>query len=161
MAFHIRIFLLAAVLALPYPTPGAGDSTLDRATLRGLKAVNIVIDRLDPVLEDAGLTPSVLESRVGARLEKAGITVDRTAVEFLGLRIMQVRGKHGPLSLCLGLGLYQPVVLVRDKDIKTATQTWEVDTVLMAAPKSLRDAALSSVDELADGFAAAWHSVNE
>ena len=35
---------------IPLATSAAGDAELDRATMRGLKAVNVVIDRIDPQL---------------------------------------------------------------------------------------------------------------
>jgi hypothetical protein len=50
--------------------------------------------------------------------------------------------------------------LVRNKDVKTATETWGVDTVLMADPKVVTREALNSVDELADRMVAAYRSAN-
>jgi len=157
---YLRMLLLAALLALPYASSGAGDAPLDRATLRGLKSVNVVIDRLDPKLEDAGLTAPILEARIEEHLRRGGVAVDKSAVPFLGLRVLEVRANHGPYALSLEMGVYQPVLLVRDPGIRTATQTWEADTVLMAGPRELNEAALDSVDELTDGFTAAWRSVN-
>jgi hypothetical protein len=58
------------------------------------------------------------------------------------------------------MGLYQPVLLSRDRDLRTSTQTWEVETVLMADPKVLVTACNESADDLSDRFAAAYHSVN-
>ena len=138
----------------------AGDQPLDRATLSGLKAVAIVIDQLDPELVRQGLTPEALRSRIENRLRDSAIPLDKAAGEFVGLRVIQVRGGRGPYALCLSVGLYQPVQLVRDRNVKTATQTWEVETVLMAEPKLLKEASLTSIDELADRLAAAWRSVN-
>ena len=62
--------------------------------------------------------------------------------------------------MSITIGLYQPVVLVRDAKVRTATQTWEVETILMADPKQLFRASMESVDELADRFVAAFRSVN-
>ena len=141
-----------------FPGRTAGDAALDRATLKGLKAVGVVIDTLDAELEKQGLTPGELESRIAERLRRADVPVDKNASEFIGLRIIQVRDKKGPYALCISEGVYQPVVLVRDKDVKTATQTWEVETVVMADPKLVHEAAMSSVDDLVDRFVAAWRS---
>jgi hypothetical protein len=139
---------------------GAGDAPLDRATLAGIKAVNIVIDSLNPELEKAGLNATSLAARLQSRLEQGGVPVDDKAVEFAGVRLIQVRDRRGPYAVAITLGLYQPVLLVRDQNRKTATQTWEVETILLSDPKSLVEASLSSLDELADRFAAAWHSAN-
>jgi hypothetical protein len=62
--------------------------------------------------------------------------------------------------VCISIGLYQPVVLSRDKNIKSVTQTWEVVTTLMAEPKALNEASMSSVDELTDRFVAAYQAAN-
>jgi hypothetical protein len=141
---------------------GAADTPLDRSTLRGLKALNVVVDRLDPELANAGISPDALQARLTRRLETADIGVDPKAPEFLGLRIMHVRGagRRGPYALCVTLGVYQPVTLVRAPQTKTATQTWEIQTVLMSDPKGLADSAVRAADELLDGFVVAYRSVN-
>ena len=66
--------------------------------------------------------------------------MDAKAPEFLGLRVMHVRRRRGPYALCLTLGVYQLITLVRDNQMKTATQTWELQTVLISDPKGLVDA---------------------
>lgn len=139
---------------------GAGDTPLDRSTLRGLKTLSVVVDRLDPELESAGINPDALRARLTRRLDTANIGVDAKAPEFLGLRIMHVRGRRGPYALCLMLGVYQPVTLVRDGQMKTATQTWELQTVLISDPKGLMDAIVQTTNELLDGFVVAYRSVN-
>jgi hypothetical protein len=51
-------------------------------------------------------------------------------------------------------------MLVRDRNIKTATQTWEVETISLADTKQVYRAAMDSVDELASRFVSAWRSAN-
>jgi hypothetical protein len=156
-----RTILLVALLAVFCAGLGAGDATLDRATLRGLKAFNIVIDPLDPQLEKAGLSADTLRSRLDTRLRHAGIPLDNNAIEFVGLRIdSMLLPKKGPDALCFSLAFYQPVALSRDQKIRTATQTWDVHKMLVIPPKSLVDSALDTLDQIADQFVAAYHSVN-
>ena len=155
-----RILLsLALVVFLP-AADGAGDAPLDRGTLRGLKALSVVIDPIVPQLDRAGLTATVLQHQLEARLRHGGVTVDQAAVEFLGLRVSSAQIRRGPYSLCLSIGLYQPVILSRDKDIRTATQTWEVETLMFAQPKALVQSSTDALDQLADRFVNAWRSVN-
>jgi hypothetical protein len=71
-----------------------------------------------------------------------------------------VRDNRGPFAVAITIGAYQPVVLTRDKNLKTATQTWEVDTVLLADAKQLYRGAMDSIDELAARFVTAYRSVN-
>jgi hypothetical protein len=157
---HSKIALLMAVLVLPPIMKAAGDAPLDRATLRGLGSVGVIIDPIDPDLVKEGLTQDLLQKRIEGRLRDAGIGVDPSAPEFVGLRVMQVRAQRGPYALCLSVGLYQPVLLVRNKDVKTSTETWAVETVLMADPKVVSREALNSADELADRLVAAYRSAN-
>jgi hypothetical protein len=159
-----RILLIAALMVLPSPTNGAGDAPLDRATLKGLKGISVVVDTIDPELEKAGVTRDVVLARLLARLQARRITIDPAATEFVGLRIIAVRG-HGPLlqspfAVSLTLGLYQPVLLSRDHDVRTSTQTWEAETILMADSKILVTACRESADVLSDRFAAAYLAVN-
>ncbi len=154
-------------LALPLFLVGAGDAPLDRATLRGLSAVNVVIDQVDPALQKEEITQGALQARVAERLRAAGIKVDEKAPDFIGLRVMHVREGgwnlyplSRPYALSLNLGAYQQVVLVRDAKVKTSTQTWEVETVLAAGAKAVYRACMNSVDELVDRFAAAWREAN-
>jgi hypothetical protein len=155
-----RILLVLAFVLLPPATRAAGDAPLDRATLRGLKGIGVVIDVLDPELQKLGITRDALINRLLARLQGDRITIDPAASEFVGLRITAVRGNRGPFALALAFGLYQPVLLSRNHDLRTSTQTWEVETVLMADPKVLLTACAESADDLADRFAAAFHAVN-
>ena len=149
------VFLLLSLGML-----GAGDGALDRATLRGVKSLNVVIDRLDPELEKAGITQDALRARITDRLSMAGIAIDPAALEFVGLRIDSFLARKGPASLCFSLAFYQPVLLVRDQKVRTASPTWEVSTILMVAPKPLAQSAISAADQLADQFVSAFRSVN-
>ena len=155
-----RILLVLVLLLLPPATRAAGDAPLDRATLRGLKGIGVVIDVLDPELRKLGITRDALIDRLLARLQSHGIVIDPGAAEFAGVRITAVRGSRGPFALALTFGLYQPVLLSRNHDLRTSTQTWEVETVLMADPKMLLTACAESAGDLADRFAAAYHAVN-
>jgi hypothetical protein len=51
-------------------------------------------------------------------------------------------------------------LLIRNKEVKTATETWAVETVLMADPKVVNRETLNSLDELADRLVAAYRSAN-
>ena len=152
---------LAALLTLPLLCFAAGDGPLDRATLRGVKAVAVVVDPLEQALERDGLSASELRGRIEDRLQSAGITINRDAREFLGLRLLSVRAKGMPVAVNVGLALYQPVLLARDNEVRTATETWEVGTVLMSPVKLLRDSMRASLDELVDQFIKAYKAANK
>ena len=70
----------------------AGDSTMDRATLRGLKAVKVVIDPPPPEMERAGFDRDHLRASIEQKIRDAGIKIDNDVIEFLGLGIAMVQG---------------------------------------------------------------------
>jgi hypothetical protein len=156
---------LVLLAAMSLPLGGAGDARLDRATLKGLIAVNVVIDPVADELQKEGATSSALLSRLEERLGRGGVKVDESSPEFVALRLTSVHTARGPLpgriqfAVAATIGLYQPVLLVRDRNIRTATQTWEVETISLADTKQLYRACMDSVDELADRFISAWRSV--
>jgi hypothetical protein len=156
-----RIYSCFAVLLLLGSNGTASDSTMDRATLRGLKAVKVAVDPPPAEMEREGLDREHLRARIEQKLRDAGIAIDNDAVEFLGLSISSARGgRKNPFSLMIGLGLYQVVTLNRDKTAKTVAETWGEQKVLSAPPKGLGDAASITVDEMADDFVKAYRSVN-
>jgi len=157
---HRRFLLALSLFLLPVGANPAGDAPIDRATLKGLKAVGAVVDVIDPDLEKLGVTRQLVLTRVLGRLSTDHIKVDPGATEFLGLRITAVRSGHGPYALSMTFGLYQPVLLSRNHDLRTSTQTWEVDSVLLAEPKILPTACAESAEDLVDRFALAFHAVN-
>lgn len=148
------------LLGLCLPLWGAGDAQLDRATLRGAVAFNIVVDTVSPELEKEGITASALRARVEDRLRDAGIKIDAAGNDFVALRLTSVRASRGPMAVAVAIGFYQPVTLVRDRNVKTSTQTWEVETVVLADTKQVYRACMDSADELSDRFVTAYRSVN-
>jgi hypothetical protein len=148
-------------MVLALPLAGAGDAPLDRATLRGVVAVNVVIDPVAPEIQKEGVTIDGLQMRLEQGLRNAGIQVDAAGTAFLALRVRSVRAARGPLAIAITIGLYQPVILARDPTMKTATATWEVDTVILTDTKQVYRACMDSADELTGRFVTAYRSVNE
>jgi hypothetical protein len=155
----IRRMLLPAALVSALLVH-AGDSPRERATLKGSKGVSVIVDVLPEALTHEGVTEDGLRARLTQRLTEAGIPLDPDAKEFVGLSASVVRDSRGPYAVSFRLGFYQPATLARDPASRIAPETWEVDTILMAAPKMLQRAATDSVDDLAARFVAAWRSVN-
>lgn len=158
-----------ALVLLPFVAltlGGASDAPLDRATLRGLMGVNVVIDPVAPEIEKEGATTDALRNRFEERIRRAGISIDTDSREFVGLRVTAVRAARRPLgngamfAIAATIGLYQRVTLVRDPSVRTSTQTWEVDTVMLVDTKEVHRACMDSMDELAGRFVAAYRSVN-
>jgi len=161
-----RIYAGFALLTFGAAFGAASDSSMDRSTLRGLKAVKVVVDSPAPEVEREGISGDGLRITIEQKLREAGITVDHDAVEFLGLNISSARPPRktlmskGPISLVINMGLYQIVLLNRDKTTKTVTQTWGDQRVAPAAPKAIEHTVSDAIDDLVNEFITAYRAVN-
>ncbi len=141
---------------------------MDRATLRGIKSVKVVVDPPDPELEREGIDRERLRTSIELQLRNAGVKIDPDAVEFLGLSFAPVEpGRKSRLAIrkssrpvAVGLGVYQVVMLSRDKDTKTVAETWSQQRVVSAAGRDLERDVSSTVEELVDQFVRAYRAVN-
>jgi len=155
---RLRTVLPAALLASLLLH--AGDTPRERATLKGAKVVGVVVEPMPDDLPKLGVTADALQARLAGRLRDAGIPLDDSATEFIGLRVASARETRGPYAVVVRLGFYQAVTLVRDPTVRAAPETWAEETVLMAAPKMVFRTCVDGIDDLADRFIAAWRSAN-
>jgi len=155
-----------ALMAFGAALCAASDSTMDRSTLKGLKAVKVIVDTPAPEVEREGVSSEGLRITVENKLRDAGITIDHDVNEFLGLNISSARPPRktliskGPVSLVINLGFYQIVLLNRDKTTKTITETWGDQRVAPTAPKAIDRTVSDAVDDLVNEFITAYRSVN-
>lgn len=138
----------------------ANDSPLDRRTLRGLTAFNVVVDAPEPELQGRGLSVVAVQTEVEQRLLKTGLHLDRNANEFLGIRIIAAHGKKTDFAICIVLAAYQAVSLKRDPTIVSATPTWSAESVLLVPPRQFREAWIETIHQLVDKFVNAWEAAN-
>jgi len=160
---HLRKFYCwAALYAFLAVGCFGGDSAMDRATLRGLAAVKVIIDPPSPELERDGVDRELLRVGVVQKLQNAGIKIDNDVVEFLGVGISSAprAGRKAPVPLVIAVGVYQAVGLTRDKTTKTVAETWGDQRVMAAPSKGLDRQVSMTVDDLVDQFVRAYRSVN-
>ena len=156
-----RASLLIAFTIILARGAACSDAPMDRATLRGLKAVKAVVDAPASVaMDQAGITVAKLIAQMEQRLAKAGIPVDANAREFVGLRVSFAHGRKTDYALGLTLAVYQSVTLVRDPAIKTMAETWSGESILLVPPRQLAEAMLNTVDQLVDQFVEAYRGTN-
>jgi len=76
----LKTLSVAAILLLmPCRQALATDGPTDRETLRGVKAMSVVIEDLQPAVERDGLTVVQLQTDVELRLRQSGILVENGA----------------------------------------------------------------------------------
>jgi len=162
----------------------ASDSESSRKSLRGIAAIEVVVENPSKDALDLGLTEEKLQTDVELRLRKAQIKVGRPAlpqtfpgIDWLetyvnAIATLYVRVsvmKHGDADFTPGcirlpvhaivieVELYQPVQLLRDSNVKPLASTWSTTFWgFMSSERSIRESVADQVDE----FINAYLSVN-
>jgi len=156
-----RIIMLATAIAvvLLYVIPFvfAEDKEITRLTLRGIKEVNVVIESIEPEIQSLGLTQAQVKADVEAKLREANIAIapdierGRPAV-YLYVQVMRPE-KINRLFYSISLSLLQNVVLERDPNVKTNTDTWLVRVLGMSSgTEAIRADIRSLLDQFIDDF---------
>ena len=110
------------------------DEDVARQTLKGLQGVPVLVEGLEPQVEQAGLNETSIQTVVELRLRQAGIPVLSKAsrVPFL---YVNANVSHPPGGEVLGIwrfsikvALVQGVALMRDPTIMTVADTWSADS---------------------------------
>lgn len=152
-----RIIGLATAVALVFlfiiPSAFAEEKEITLLTLRGIKEVNVVIESIEPEIQNLGLKQAQVRSDVEAKLREANIAVSpdvqrgRPAV-YLYVQVIRPE-RIDRLFYSISLSLLQNVVLERDPKVKTNTDTW---VMRMLGMSSGTEAIRSDIRSLLDQF---------
>jgi hypothetical protein len=133
LALGIALSLVAA------PAWGQG-SPAQRATLKGVTIVEVVVEAMDPGAEQDGLTRSQLQMEVELRLRQAGITVGPTLTGHLYVNVDTEKSDHGQAyAYNVSVHYIQQVVLARDPKAPIFATTWETGGVGIIGANRLRE----------------------
>jgi hypothetical protein len=131
-----RVWLFFGILVVSAIFPVRAwpfDSPQERATLKGISGVTVVIENLHQETEQAGLRRNQLQNDVELRLRKAGIPVSTSAMVFalIGVGVVKVETTSGALGYAytIEVGIHQMVYLYRDTNITALALTWGAPTV--------------------------------
>jgi hypothetical protein len=138
----------------------AADDAVSRSSLKGLKAIGLVVERIPPEAEREGLTREQLQKDVELRLKDSGVTVAKEAGGFLYVTVQTFLSSDASVhSYAVGLEFTQPVLLVRDTQILVLGTTWSLSATGTAALGKLSLARVDVVS-LVDRFINAYRTVN-
>ena len=161
-----RVVMLATAIAAVFlyviPFAIAEDKEITRLTLRGIKEVNVVIETIEPEIEQLGLTQAQVQADVEAKLRGANIAVapqierGRPAI-YLYVQVIRPE-KINRLFYSISLSLLQNVILERDTEVKTNTNTWLVRVLGMS---SGTEAIRSDIRSLLDQFIEDYRKANQ
>ena len=144
------------------------DSEINRATLKGLRGVRVLVEDLAPEVEREGLVKDQLQKGVEERLRSAGIRVltQEEAVKvpgepclYLNINISFAKGEEEICSYSIDVVLIQNVTLVRIPKQTSYSVTWSTGGVGLIGKKSLSELQ-ESVEGLVDIFVKAYNGVN-
>jgi len=163
VAKSLFILLSLAVIA------SASDDKTDRATLKGIKSMCVVVEVADQA--HSKLSKEELQTEIEGKLKQAGIAIDKsgTTCLYLNVRVLQaigrqaIRRKEKPIPLYavdLRLELLQTVALTRDPAVKTYAPTWSTANMATVASDDLSKAALEITTSLVNQFVTAYRSLN-
>lgn len=161
-AFLARRRIIVACLAVFLATPAwARDTNLDRASLKGLTAVQVQVTPMDQDAERDGLTRSQLQTDIESRLRQAGIGVDTSAPARLSLEVLTEKEPRSAIYVFnMTLALLQSVNLERNPVISDpAAATWSVAFGGVVSAVYLSQVR-SAVSDLVDRFIAAYLEQN-
>jgi hypothetical protein len=150
----IALFLFSTAIAR------ADDDIYSRVSLRGLESIQVVVEELQPEVEQNGLTAIAVRTDVELKLRQAGIRVlDTTAAIWLHVSVSVLTSKDGIWPFMIQVELSQPVALARDPSILMASiYTWSVSgfgKVGRLNVRSLRDDVRDQVDKFINAYLAA------
>jgi hypothetical protein len=159
LAMGIGILIVSPLFAL--------DSEMNRATLKGLRGVRVLVEDLASEVEREGLVKEQLQKGIEERLRQAGIRIltQEEAVKapgepylYVNINVSFDKGRE-ICSYSIDAALIQNVTLVRSPKQTTYAVTWSTGGVGLISRKSLSELK-ESVEEIADIFGKAFLSVN-
>ena len=167
------ISLLAAVISFLFLfSPGDGFPLSSMESLKGLKGVEVLIEELNPDLENLSLTMLQIQSDVEAKLRKAGVPVlsveENEKIQplrrpYLYIRInsSKLTSRRESVAFNIGIALNQQVTLRMQPDSKKCffAPTWYTSAVGAAGRRNVQDI-LDMVQDLTDKFIHAYLKAN-
>jgi hypothetical protein len=166
--FNIRFCLPAALLLCTIPPATASDSEIDRASLKGLKGVFVLVEDLNPPEEQAGLKTADVQTDVEKTLQAAGIPllskaqdIDTPGMPTLYISVSIASSTATALwPFSIDVNFEQQATLKRNPDTFVPTAvTWHVGSI-GAVDKSGISSIRDRVSEQIAKFVKAYLAVN-
>jgi Cdc6-like AAA superfamily ATPase len=144
------------------------DGPSNRATLRGLKGVGALVEKLPPEVEQEGLKRDQLQMEVESKLRTAGIKVLTKEEAFntpgepflyININVNIVKTESDIYPYSIDLLLIQKVSLLRDPKLTSYAITWSTGGV-GSIGKQIVSQLAESVEKMVDVFIKAYLAEN-
>ncbi len=163
---RVRVIVpLTALLLISFPVPARPDDRPEaRASLKGISAIKVIVETLNPEAVHDGLTEDQLQNAVERRLHEAGIRVTSSLEEadssYLYLCVSTVKHHSGLYTFNIELAFKQVVMLERNRQVRLFSTTWRApDQLGFVGSYKLREGRRAVVDKV-DNFIYAYLSQN-
>lgn len=153
---------VSSVLALLLLLAGAAraeDTPRHRATLRGIAALSLVIEDVDPEAETDGLTRRDLQAEVESQLRRAGIPVLPGTPEHLYVNVNAMKRDNGLYAYAISVEFKQMLSLVREPQTTIIAPTWSVGAIGTGGALRLHEVR-AAVAALVDSFIQVYREQN-
>src|SRR6185312_5520310 len=136
--FNLRFFFPCALLVYSIAPATASDSEIDRASLRGLQGVFVLVEDLNPPEEQAGLKTADIQADAEEKLKAAGIPLlnKAQAIDAPGMPTLYISVSvasstaTGLWPFSIDVNLEQQATLKRSPDTFVPTAvTWHVGSI--------------------------------
>jgi hypothetical protein len=165
---HIRFFLPAALFVCSIAPATASDSEIDRASLKGLQGVFVLVEDLNPPEEQAGLKTADIQADAEQNLRTAGIpllgktqNIDTPGMPTLYISVSVASSTATDLwPFSVDVNLEQQATLKRSPDTFVPTAvTWHVGSIGAVNKSDIRSVR-DRVNEQVAKFVNAYFKVN-
>jgi hypothetical protein len=163
----VRLTLLIPLLMFGRQVVLAQGS--DRDTLRGLKAINVLVEKLPPDAESRGMSEDTLRTDIELRLRRNGVKVPVDSGDatrggpYLYLNVNFKCSQMPNVPACgdsITLQVRQRTTLVRDPSIESDASTWDASVGGIVGQAQLAKAIRQVVADLVDRFVNDFLAVN-
>jgi hypothetical protein len=164
--------LILVIMFILFSTPGKSLPLSSMESLKGLKGVEVLVEELNPDLENLDLTMIQMQSEVEANLRKAGVAVlskeENEKIQplrkpYLYIRInsSKLTSRRESIAYNIAIALNQQVALRGQADGKKCffAPTWYTSAVGAAGRKNVQ-VILDAVQDLTDKFIDAYLKAN-
>jgi hypothetical protein len=153
-------------VALQFCSLSMAQTESDSKSLKGLSAVSVAVDPIDPDIEREGLSRSQIQREVEMRLKAGGIKVlaptESPAMPGqpqLCISVNAMKGSSSIYSYSLEVSLQQRVLLDRDPQISVVGSTWATGSIGIVGAAKL-GGLFAKITDLVGDFLEAWRSAN-
>ena len=153
--------VIVAMAAAVHPLL-ASDTPSDRATLKGVKSVFVLVENLGPEVQRDGLTLDQLQTDAELRLRQSGINVVTASDKsdgYLYIHINTLKGASGLYAYNASVS-FQHLVIVLGNQAWATAETWSTALIATVGVNNFPRSARGTVDDQVDKFINAYLSVN-